>query len=531
MARRVFAKLVVIGLVLVLFGTIGIYPIVSARYGLGGPRWLLDHQLKLGLDLKGGVHLVVRVQTEAAWRAEVRDTAESVRAALRTAGLPVDQIEEEGAAGFVVSGVPPARMADVLEATTSAEAAFSRSQREDGAVTFTLRPETRERLKRDALAQALETIGRRVDELGVSEPSISTEGPDGDEIVVQLPGVSDVARAKAIIQAAGVLELRIVVAGPAPSPAGVMRTTAADVDILQGTPQSPEGVAPYYVVQRVPIATGRDLRNARPALDEMGLPGVRFTLSRESGARFARATAANVGRWLAIVLDSRVQSVARIENAIASEGLIRGQFTPQQAQDLAIVLRSGSLSAPLSFLHEERVGASLGAYAIRDGIAASSVGLLLVALFMLVYYRLAGVNAIVALLCNLVIVLGWMAYLGRVLTLPGIAGFALTIGVGVDSNVLIFERIKEELAAGRSARASLDAGFRRVFVTLLDTHIAALVATAFLFQFGTGPIRGFAVTLAIGLVSNLFTATFVSRTLFELGQLVGLPLGLSGTRP
>jgi preprotein translocase subunit SecD len=519
--------LAVIGLVLVIFGSIGIYPIVATRYGLTCPAWLLAHQLKLGLDLKGGVHLVLRVETEVAWRAEVRETMERVRDALRTSGIPGVAVEQTDATGFVVTGVAPSRLSDVLTAASAADGAFSHLRQADGSLSFTLRPDVRERLRRDALTQALETIWRRVDELGVAEPRITTQGRAGDEIVVELPGVSDIARTKAILQKAGVLELRIVEAGPADSRAAALGSGAGHgVEIVPGAPASPEGPALYYAVQRLPLATGRDLRNARAALDGMGLPAVRFTLARESGARFARSTAANIGRNLAVVLDGRVQSVARIENAIASEGLIQGRFTPQEAQDLAIELRSGSLSAPLTFLHEERVGASLGADAIHDGIAASVVGLALVVLFMLAYYRLAGVNAVVALLCNLIIVLGWTAYIGGVVTLPGIAAFVLTIGVGVDSNVLVFERIKEELSAGRGARAALDAGFRRVFVTLLDTHVAALVATAFLFQFGTGPIRGFAVTLAIGLLSNVFTATFVSRTLFDAGRLAGLALGL-----
>jgi preprotein translocase subunit SecD len=271
-----------------------------------------------------------------------------------------------------------------------------------------------------------------------------------------------------------------------------------------------------YVVKKAAVVTGRHLRNARPAIDENGRPAVRFTLDPEGGRLFARATAENIGRQLAIVLDGRVHSAPRIDGRITTDGSIHGGFTPQQAQDLALILRSGALPAPLTYLSQQTIGPSLGADSIRRGALASALGLLLVIGFMLAYYRQSGVVAALALVLNLVILLGLMACVGAVMTLPGIAGFVLTMGIGVDSNVLIFERIKEELEVGRTVSASIRAGFARVFLTLLDTHIAALIAAAFLFLFGTGAIRGFAVTLSLGLVSNLFTSTFVSRTLFEL---------------
>jgi preprotein translocase subunit SecD len=223
-----------------------------------------------------------------------------------------------------------------------------------------------------------------------------------------------------------------------------------------------------------------------------------------------------MGRQLAIILDGRVQSAPTIEGRITTDGVIYGSFTQQEVQNLSLILRSGALPADLDYLEERTIGPSLGADSIRAGLMASLAGLALIVVFMLVYYRLSGVNAIVALVFNLVILLGLMAYVGAVMTLPGIAGFILTIGLGVDSNILIFERIKEELEAGRSVRAAINAGFSRVFLTLVDTHIAGFIAAAFLFQFGTGPIRGFAVTLSVGLISNLFTSTFVSKALFEL---------------
>jgi preprotein translocase subunit SecD len=290
------------------------------------------------------------------------------------------------------------------------------------------------------------------------------------------------------------------------------------MEVLSGAPDAsggPGGGAVFYLVRRVAAVTGNDLRSARVELDSNNQPAVGFTLNRNGAAAFSRVTGENIGRNLAIVLDKTVMSAPRLESRINDAGQIHGSFTQEEAQNLSLILRSGALPATLTYLEERTIGPSLGADSIRSGVLASAVGLLLITLFMLVYYRLSGVNAVVALVFNLVILLGLMAYIGAVMTLPGIAGFVLTMGIGVDSNVLIFERIKEELEAQRGVRASINAGFGRVFWTLVDTHLAALISAAFLFQFGTGPIRGFAVTLFFGLASNLFTSIFVSKTLFE----------------
>ena len=276
------------------------------------------------------------------------------------------------------------------------------------------------------------------------------------------------------------------------------------------------GATVYYLVRKAAAVTGRDLRSARPSLDENNRPAVAFTLNSDGAAKFGKVTGENVGRELAIILDGRVQSAPRIDSRISGEGRISGSFTQEEVQSLSLILRSGSLPATLTYLQEQTIGPSLGADSIRSGVISSVVGLVLIVVFMLIYYKASGVNAVVALILNLVILLGLMAYIGAVMTLPGIAGFVLTMGIGVDSNVLIFERIKEELEANRGVRAAINAGFSRVFLTLLDTHISALIAALFLIQFGTGPIRGFAYTLIIGLASNLFTSTFVSKTLFEM---------------
>jgi preprotein translocase subunit SecD len=272
----------------------------------------------------------------------------------------------------------------------------------------------------------------------------------------------------------------------------------------------------YYVVRRVPAVTGRDLRNARPTLDENNRPAVSFSLNQEGARKFGNFTQANIGRMLAVVLDNRVAEAATIQTRIDDEGRITGNFTNQQSQDLSLVLRSGALPANLTYLEERTVGPSLGADSIRAGLTSAAGGLLLVTLFVLFYYKMAGFNALLSIAANLILLLGLMAYAGATMTLPGIAGFILTIGMGVDSNVLIFERIKEELAAGKGVKQAVGAGFDRVLLTILDTHVASLIAAAFLFNFGTSTIRGFALTLTIGLLANVFTAYFVSRTLFEL---------------
>jgi preprotein translocase subunit SecD len=337
--------------------------------------------------------------------------------------------------------------------------------------------------------------------------------------------VSEVQHAKNIISSTALLELKLVEDGPMSTKEALLQSRNGVVPgNMEVVPGVAEAVAAgeradtvYYLVRRAAVVTGRDLRTAKPSLDELNRPAVSFTLNPEGARKFSRSTGDNIGRRLAIILDGRVQSAPVIEGRIYDQGRISGgSFTQQEVQDLSLVLRSGALPASLTYMEENTVGPSLGADSIRSGVLASVVGLALVMLFMLFYYRLSGVNAVVALAFNLMILLGLMSYIGATMTLPGIAGFVLTMGIGVDSNVLIFERIKEELLHGRGVRQALDAGFSRVFLTLLDTHIASLISAAFLFQFGTGPIRGFATTLSIGLLSNLFTATFVSKTIFEL---------------
>jgi len=512
-------KVITVLAVFVIFFGVGIYPLIAQRYGIHSPSWLVDKALKLGLDLRGGVHLVLRVQTDDALRLTTQQEMERLREALKTKNINVTNIDSPDPVHFKVEGVSPAQDAAFREAAAEVQTNFERSAGTNGTYTFTMRPNIQVNLRDEAVVQARQTIERRVNELGVTEPSIAQQGTNGDQILVQLPGVTDVERAKEIIRSTGLLELKIVEQGPSPTKEALLVNgqVPQGMEVVPGATGNPgDGSTVFYLVKKVAAVTGQDLRNARPSMDENNQPAVAFTLSNEGGRKFGKVTSENIGRQLAIILDGRVQSAPRIDSRIQTDGRITGSFTTEEVQNLALILRSGALSASLTYLEERTIGPSLGADSIRAGVIASSVGLMLVVIFMLIYYKLSGVNAVVALIFNLVILLGLMAYVGAVMTLPGIAGFVLTMGIGVDSNVLIFERIKEELEAQRGVRASINAGFSRVFWTLFDTHVAALISVAFLFQFGTGPIRGFAVTLFFGLLSNLFTSIFVSKTLFEL---------------
>jgi preprotein translocase subunit SecD len=507
-------KVITIIVVMVIFGAVGVYPIIAQRAGITSPKWLIDRQLKLGLDLQGGVHLVLRVQTDDALRVEAESEAERLRQQLTTAAVPTTNISVVSPTEFKVEGVASDRDTAFRNAANELSGNFDRDSGVNGTYTFTMKPNVQATLRDEAVVQARQTIERRVNELGVAEPSIAQQG--ADQILVQLPGVADVNRAKQIIGSPGMLELKIVERiASTKEELLVNGQNPTGMDVVPGEGTGGTGTTSYYLVRRTAAVVGRDLRSARPSLDENNRPAVSFTLNSDGAAKFGKVTGENVGRDLAIILDGRVQSAPRIESRITGDGRISGSFTQEEVQNLSLILRSGSLPAKLTYLEQRTIGPSLGADSIRSGFLASVAGLVLIILFMLAYYKLSGVNAVVAMVLNLVILLGLMAYVGAVMTLPGIAGFILTIGLGVDSNVLIFERIKEELSAGRGVRAAINAGFSRVFLTLVDTHLAGFIAAAFLFQFGTGPIRGFAVTLSIGLLANLFTSTFVSKAIFE----------------
>jgi preprotein translocase subunit SecD len=470
--------------------------------------------IRLGLDLKGGVHLVLQVQTDDALRLET----ETEMARLRD-DVPGTTAESLSPTEFRINGVAAEKDAQLRAAATAVEATYNRESGVNGSYTFRMKPNIANQMRNETVDQAIRTIDRRVNDLGVAEPIVARQGAL-DQIIVQLPGVSDVAHAKEIIRSTSLLELKEVLQGPVSSEDQLKVNGAVppDGEILPGVAGrgTEAGSVVYYLVRKSPVVSGRDLRNAGPSLDENNRPAVKFSLKPDGATKFGTWTGANIGKYLAIVLDHRVQSAPVIEGRINDEGRIAGNFTQQEVQDLSLTLRSGALPASLTYLEERTVGPSLGADSIRAGILASVVGLALVVLFMLGFYKLSGINAIVAMTVNLLVLMALMVYFHATMTLPGIAGFILTIGMGVDSNVLIFERIKEELLASKGVKTAIDAGFDRVFYTILDTHIASLIAALFLFQFGTGPIRGFATTLTIGLLTNVFTSVFVSRALFEL---------------
>ena len=520
MNKQLRWKVITVMGVFAVFFVIGVYPILAARYNWASTEWLQGQQLKLGLDLKGGVHLVMRVHTDEALRTSTQTAVDQLRERLRSDGISFGSIAVPSPTTIRVEGVPQDRYADFRRISDEVLGANYDRNPGPGGDEFRMRPNIENELREQTVVQAQETIDRRVNELGVTEPNISRYGDTGDQLLVQLPGVSEVARAKEVIRSTAQLQFKLVEGGPAASQDTLLQAHGGKLpetmEILPGAAGSTEGAASFYLLRKTAIVTGQDLRNSRPTLDENGRPAVQFSLTREGAAKFGKATGENVGRFLAIVLDNRVQSAPQIETRIDDNGRIQGSFTQQEVADLSLILNSGALPASMSYLEERTIGPTLGRDSIRSGVTASLAGLLLVVLFMLFYYKRSGINAIVAMACNLVLVLGMMAYFGAAMTLPGIAGFILTMGMGVDSNVLIFERIKEELAAQRGARAAVNASFSRVFLTLLDTHVTALIAAAFLFQFGTGAIRGFATTLFVGLATNLFTSIFVSKTLFEV---------------
>jgi preprotein translocase subunit SecD len=476
-----------------------------------------EQKINLGLDLKGGVHLVLRVQTDDALRVETELTSERLREQMRTQNI-AGTVLVTGPMQFRVEGVQDSSA--VRRAAADAETVFDPSAGA-GTVTYTMKPNIANQVREQAVEQALQTIERRVNELGVAEPIVARHGGN-EQILVQLPGVSDVQRAKEIIRSTAMLELKAVEQGPFPTREAALQAynnaLPADLEIIPGRGDGGGGATPgtvYYSVKKAAVVSGRDLRTAQQSLDQFNQPAVAFTLKQDAATRFGEFTQSSIGRQLAIVLDDRVTSAPTIQDRITDNGQITG-ITRDEMQNLVITLKSGALPARLDYLEERTIGPSLGRDSIRAGVTAAFGGLVLVVLFMLFYYKLTGLNALVSIVVNLLILLGLMAYLGATMTLPGIAGFILTIGMGVDSNVLIFERIKEELATAKGVRAAVNAGFDRVWWTIVDTHVASLIAAAFLFQFGTGPIRGFATTLTIGLLANVFTAVFVSRAVFEL---------------
>ena len=511
-----------------------LYGVIGVPTSIDAIKQHLADNIPLGLDLKGGTHLILQVQVQDALRSDADTGIARLQEELRSQNVPFSSItrndpqtiEDGDSIQIMVEGVPAERRTDFQGAVAGLMPEWNVDSA--GADSYTIKPKPSElsRLKSDTLTQSMATIENRINGLGLTEPLIQQHGraDASHEILVQLPGVSDPARVMELLQMSAQLEIQEVLDGPHPSRQAAI---AAHSGVLPAnselSPFSTRGfdgqlTEEWYILNRTPVVSGRDLRNARASRDTQTQGWqTGFTLSREAGARFGRFTGANIGKPLSVVLDGRIKNVATIQGRIEDEGVINGLGGEQEASDLALVLRAGSLPASVQYLEERTVGASLGQESIEQGVRSSVLGLVLIMVAMLVYYKKAGINANIALLLNLIILLACLSYFGSVLTLPGIAGIILTIGMAVDANVLIFERIREELRAGEGVVGALNAGFGKGVLTIIDTNLTTIIAAAFLFLFGRGAVRGFAVTLAIGLIANLFTSVFVSRLIFDLG--------------
>lgn len=507
-----------------------IYGIFGVPKGLNGDalkQSLLD-RIHLGLDLKGGVHMILQVQMSDAINAETDRAIELLKEQLQKANVTYADLTKPDSNNrpeqVAVKGVTPDGSTQLRKIVTDQLSTYDFTGSGD-TYYVTLKPSAITDLKNRTIDQSIEAITRRVNTLGVSEPVVEPHG--NDQILIQLPGVDDVSRVKTIIQSTARLELRQALDHGTPYPSeddarrahgGVLPPNAV---LMHGQRSVDDKNDAVFIVSRIPIVSGTDIKGAEANHNgNTGAPIVDFYLTTSAGDRFGRFTAAHSETSadpgnLAIVLDDKVIEAPSIKSEIHDTGMIEGGFTEQSAHDLAMLLRSGALPASLHYIQENTVGPSLGIDSIRKGVTAAIFGFVAVMVFMLIYYRGAGINADLALFLNLVILLGFMGFTGATLTLPGIAGVILTVGMGVDSNVLIFERIREELRHGKAPSAAVDQGFARAWVTIIDTHVTTIVSAFILFIFGTGPVKGFAVTLTFGLLANLFTAVFVSRVIFD----------------
>ncbi|HTW60720.1 MAG TPA: protein translocase subunit SecD [Terracidiphilus sp.] len=506
-----------------------LYGIFGVPAGISGKDFLaaLTKRIHLGLDLQGGAHLILQTQVSDAVNAETDNSVQDIEQDLNKANLTFSQVykpDPNKPEVIRIEGTLPAQSSQVstlLEGTKYADE-YDVSQGVNNTWTLTMKPIYESDLDKRTVQQAIETIRDRVDSLGVSEPVIQEYGLGANQILVELPGVSDLDQVKTILNSTARLEIHAVVGGPFSDRQSALSSVNGnlppDEEILPATGElaGAAGNGSFYILQRLAIVEGSDFRSAEPGTNaNTGQRTVNFTLTDEAGEKFWNYTSANVGKSMAVVMGGTVREVATIQEGIRDTGEITGSFSPDEVMMLSKLLRTGALPASLNYIEASTVGATLGADSIREGVTAAVAGVLVVWIFMLIYYRGSGINADLALFLNLVILLGFMGFSNAVLTLPGIAGVILTIGMGVDSNVLIFERIREEIRAGKAASAAVDQGFAHAWVTILDTHVTTIVSAAILFLFGTGPVKGFATTLTFGLLANLFTAVFVSRVIFE----------------
>ena len=488
-----------------------------------------QNNIRLGLDLKGGSHLVLQVQVQDAVKAEADQSIDRLKDDLKKQNInwaSIDRndpqrVEDADNIEITIKGIPATQSSAFRSVINERYAEWVLTAQNSTDYTLRMKPSDMVALKRDTVERTIQTISNRINQLGLAEPSVQQYGRAGDEyqVLVQLPGVDDPARVKELIGTAAVLEITDVKDGPYASREAALAQHGGvlplNTKLVKALPRGASEGEQWYLVSKTPVIFGRDMRNARAGQDEFRKWETNFTLSQDGGKRFGRFTEANIGNRLAVVLDNNIVSVATIQSRIDDSGRITGLGSEEESVDLSRYLRSGSLPAGVVYLEERSIGPSLGADSIHQGFLAGIAGLAAVIVVMLVYYKRSGVNAVLALILNTVVLLAAVSYFHAVLTLPGIAGIILTIGMAVDSNVLIFERIREELRSGKAVVAAVDAGFGKAWWTIVDTHVTTVVSCAFLFLFGEGPVRGFAVTLVIGLIANIFTAVFVSRTIFD----------------
>jgi preprotein translocase subunit SecD len=514
---------IIIAVILVcLFGIIGIPKSKDELVA----NW--KKNIHLGLDLSGGTQLVMQVQLQDAFKAAADSVIDALKQEMLKDGITPsgditrndpNTLEDADKIEIDIKGIPGDKTSQFRNIVNDQFAAWVPTALNSTDYKLTMKPSDALKLRQDTLTQTMATIERKINALGLAESSVQPTGrSDAEaELLIQLPGVDDPAHVKQLLQTQAQLEWDEVKDGPFNSREEALAKHGGIMPL--NTKLVPTGVragqASWYLVSRIPVVRGTDIRDASAAAGELNRWETNFVLTQQAAKKFGNYTEANIGQRAAIVVDGVVISAPTIQSKISDTGRITGAASQEEAADLALNLRAGSLPAALTIEEERTVGPSLGADSIREGFAAGIAGLVAVVLFMLVYYRRSGINATLALILNAVILIAALAYFDATLTLPGIAGIILTIGMAVDSNVLIFERIREELRAGKAVVAAVDAGFSKAFLTIIDTHVTTVVSCAFLFIFGTGPVKGFAVTLVIGLVANLFTAVFVSRTIFD----------------
>jgi preprotein translocase subunit SecD len=537
-------------IIIALVTLVSVYIVIGPRrrptvqdFTWSGIKANLGSNIKLGLDLKGGSQLVMRVKVEEFLKTLTMTNGSAIQFAAQESGLPVKEVRPAAGSGshqIVLEATDPARLNEIAEAVKKKIDLTEWSESQSGAtVTWSLGPTAQRNLAEQATEQAKRIIESRLDAVGVAEPLVQRHGSQSSyQILVQMPGIQDPERVKQLLNAQSRLELVHVISPPSPAPSqtysteeeakaslgGTVPTNRRVLQYSERTEPTTAGATPaaspapkrWVVVESPAVVDGSELRSAAATQMQGGGSDyqISFALKPSGAEKFGKWTGANINQYMGVVLNDEVKSIAYIKSQIHDQGQIDGRFTKESAEDLALTLRSGALPAPIEYMEERTVGPSLGADSIRSGVRASMVGLILVVGFMLFYYRGSGFNAVVALILNMILMLAALIVFGATLTLPGIAGIILTIGMAVDSNVLIFERIREELKSGKTIPSAIEQGFARAFVTIIDTHVTTIISSLFLFVFGTGALRGFAVTLVLGLLINLFSAIYVSRTIF-----------------